>query len=612
MKFRSTAILAVVLAILCAGYWGLKTYRAHTQRQALEAKRLLAFDGAAVRSLEIHRLNESPTAGERGEGGKWAITKPSSKIVALQFLWDRVAEQLARLTDERTIAPSGENAGQYGLDDPALTVTAKTSADEPIKLIFGDLDPTQKYRYAQLNGGAIFLVTKEVFFELDRSLKDLRHRFLVNDREAALVRITFARIWTGRSATKMENPPPMGTESVAVMVERASKDAPWRLQSPLEALADQDAVNALAKELQFAVGDEFVDTPEKLSDYGLDPPSCRITVCDEKDGNPQTILIGEIEKEKNVTVYAKRTEWDAVCAIDGNVLTLLPNTPDAFRERHVLTRPASDIRSVEYRSRTGDFTLEKHPEGGWKLVRPEEPDADQQAISDYISRLKSTVGNSFPGGTPESYGLNEPETTIQLLFAGDTAPASIRVKPASEQAESCYITQDTGAVMLAPKAQVEGLLANASMFHSRCLFRFEKKDAVKIEFQLEGQGYLLEKAHDQWIVKAPDNKILASQSDVSALLDALTPVYAVSQESSAKEKSAYGLDQPTFTAYVTTRKPDAPQGGERRVGPLAVGNVAPDTSQQRFASSADRAGIYRVKQDLIEAVREMLKGIRDQ
>ncbi len=612
MKFRTTLLMAVVLAVLCAAFWGMKYQQARSHQQSIEAKRLFHFDGVAVRRLEIGRMNETASAAERRPDGKWTMVKPDPAILPLDALWDRVANHLAQLSNEREIAPGSADLKTFGLGEPALRVAAETESGGAISLLFGDLDPTQKYRYTRLNDGPIFLVAKDEFFELDRSLNDLRDRFLVNDRESAILRIEFARIWTGKGGAKMKDPPPVGSESVPVTLTRASKDAAWRLESPVQALADQEKVDALTKEVQFAMGEGFVDHPAKLGDFGLDPASVRISIRNEASPQDQTLYVGDSPKNKPGRVYLKRADWHAVCTVDAHLVSLFPETPEAFRDRRLLSHAASDIRSLEYVSQGNSFLVEKDEQNAWKLTRPDQPGTDPQAISEYIARVKGAVAASFPEGTLESTGLDAPEVTITMRYAGSDEPGVIRIKPDPSEAGYYFATQDTGAIVRLYRNQIDGLIADSTVFRRRDLLSFRKPDAFRIELAFEGQGFVFESAHGQWVVKTPEHKILSSQNDMDLLLDALSSVYAVAQEQQAGEDLAvYGLQQPLFRVYINTRPADDPNAAPALLGPFSIGKAAPDDPQHRFASSASRPGVYRVKQELIDVVRETLKGVKD-
>jgi hypothetical protein len=611
MKFRSTLLLFAIFAALCAGYWGMQQYGEHKHRAIQEAKRVFHFDGKAVRGLEIQRINEASTAATRDDKDVWTMTKPGTDIRPLQLMWTRVADKLSELTNERTLVEHPDDLAGFGLKEPALIVTA-TLEKGPVKAAFGNFEPTESFRYARVDEGPVFLVSKDMFLELNRGLPDLRHRFLVNDRDAALLRIEFVRIWTGRAEDKMDNPPPVGTESVAVVLTRDTKDAPWRMRSPIDAAADQEAVNKLAQEIQFGMTDDFIDNPRQLIEYGLDPPLVRLTVMDEKDRTPQTLLLGNADtgSKKNL-LFAKRTDAKAVFRLGGQISVLLPATPDGLRDRRVLTHAAKDIKQFDYKAGDVHFRLEHDAEKGWQMTDPKTERIDQSAVSQYLSLLKTIQGDRFPDGSAADLGLDTPEVSITIQYLDEAAPSKILLKRDPKLDGQYNVTQDTGNIMTMDQLVASSMMSDSGRFLPRELMRFNKRDVTRIDFRFEGQGYAFEKAHDQWVVLTPERKALGSPSDLDHIFDMLSAFYAVSQEPDSKDLAVFGLDQPLFACYVTTKNQDDPNAKEERSGPLDIGKVSSDNSQQRYASSDAQKGVYRVKQDLIDAVREMLRGLRD-
>jgi len=612
MKIKSTVLLAVLLVLLCAGYWAAQQWGQHAQREAVERKRVFAFEAEAVRFLEIERIDEKPTAATRSETGSWTITEPNPTIPAFAKLWERVAQHLAMLSNERTIVEHPEDLAQYGLDRPVLTVCVETRDGAAATLSFGYLEPTQIFRYARCGEGPLFLVHADQFYELDRPLSLLRDTAIVDDPEASILRLEFARIWTGRGVEAIEDVPGIGEESVVVAVERADAHAPWALIQPVAGPADQAAVAALVKELQFAVGRAYIDSPGPLADYGLDPPNLRITLQDDGLGRAQNLFLGELDSTGEVGgLYAKREGRGAVFIMDANIMTLIPETPTGLRERHLLTRQVSGIRSLEYRSREAAFVLEKADSGSWRMVQPEQDDTDQAAVSGFLSALKSLEGQAFFEGDLAAFGLDAPAVAITLTYEGEAPPAFIRLTPNPEQPLYYYGTQDTGHIAQVYTNQVERLLVDANTFRSRELLRFVKAHAVRLEFEFEGTAYALDKVHGKWLVTDPPDKTLANQADVETLLDALNPLHASSavQADPPLDPGAYGLDSPLLRLFVSTRAD--PAGAEIRLGPVTVGQSTAENSQWRYAAVGGRDGVFTVRQDLIEAVREALRGVTE-
>lgn len=615
MRLRSTLALAVLLAVLCAAYWGMQQLGARRETTAQQAKRLFPFEAGAVRSLTIHPVNGVPVTAERDAGGPWRITAPNPTIRPLQPLWDRVAEKLAAMNNERTVAGSPGEFKQYGLDVPQLSVELRADGvADPLKLFVGDIEPTQRCRYAVMGKGPLFLLSTEAFFELNRTLDALRHSFVVDDRDANINEVQFAWIWTADMPSDRpvpESPPAVGEESTLIRVVRDNPQSPWRMTEPLAAPANQEAVDAFVKEVQFSTGRNFVDNPENLSDYGLKPARARISVVDDRSRKGQTILLGRLEdKGDNTGLYVRCAGQDAVFQIDGQLWTLLPKTPLQWRERRLLTRRVSDINRIAFTGKDDTFTLAKDDKGEWKLELPALQDVNQFAVSGYLALFKELAGESFVVGQPAEFGLDKPETTIELRYE-DGSTAQIKSTPSAKEPGLYYVTQDTGAVMTLKGVSADALLARSDGFRSRELLRFNKADATRMELQFENRGLVVEKRDGQWVVTAPAAVQLSNQSDAEGILSAICPLMAtrVESDTTPQDLEKYGLVKPVFSIYVTVRA--AVTGEEKRHGQLRVGGVAPDNSQERFALMDGKAGVFRVKQEVVQNIREALRGIQD-
>ena len=155
----------------------------------------------------------------------------------------------------------------YKLNEPRLKIGAVTKDGTTIDARFGEMDPTQKFRYAQLADGPVYLASPEQFFELDRDLTWLRDCELFRKDKAGIARIEFTPLRAKRGAP--EGQKPEVEEAVSVIAEKDDAGT-WSIVAPQPGTADQEMLNELANNLQFARGRDYVDAPEDLKDYQLD------------------------------------------------------------------------------------------------------------------------------------------------------------------------------------------------------------------------------------------------------------------------------------------------------------------------------------------------------
>ncbi|NIA14075.1 MAG: DUF4340 domain-containing protein [Nitrospiraceae bacterium] len=621
MSPKSTVVLLVVLVALCAGYWLMVRSEEQGRVAQEEAKRLFALTPDDVVAVEVAQVGMPVSAGRRGPDGLWAFTKPHGEIEANQVVWERMAIALAELDNQRTIEASATDLAQYGLDDPVLRFLAETKAGDVIELIFGSVEPTQTYRYASLvrgpgsmvKAGAVLLVSAEQFHELDRARNLLRSPYLFALGPEGITRVEFARIWTpeqAESAKERGSDTPglkVGEESVVVAIEKDAEGV-WQMVSPFKAAANQELIGEFVKEIQYATGRNYIDEPEDLSDYGLDPPRARVTVL-SGSSEKQTAYLGMLEStgDASAGLFVKRAKLPAVFVVDTQMLMLLPNTPDAFRERRLFTQQATNLQTIHYVSGETDVMLENDPGAGWRIVRPAGEETDQIAVSNFIALLKALEGRSFPGGP--GAGFTKPRVAIEFTFRDERPPTRILVGAKLPDVDEYYARQDNETVTTLNELDVRALTKDAFTFRNKKLMALTPAEASRVSVVAEGTEYVFERPRGKWVVTAPAEKTLASSSDVALLVDALASLNAleVVEETAPADLSAYGLDAPVATVRVTVKAAEDEEA--RVVGPLVLGSPSPANAQRRYASSARRAGVYLVEQAIVDDIRETLKAV---
>ncbi len=614
MKFRTTAILFGVLATLCLGYWASFWWEKSVEVRNIETRRLFPFDIGDLASISVQQENLPATVGVRDDAGTWSIAKPYS-LQANPVLWSIVAKAFVDLSSDRTIEESPEDLAIYELNQPRLTVAATTRDGAQLEISFGKLDAYQRSRYA-LVGNTVVLTPDKSFSQLNRPLDLLRRVYLFENHELGIARLEFAMY---RKRGRNAPPQPPGTpselantdESVVVAVERDG-DGYWKLVSPIQTPADQNLVEALAKELQFAAGFAFNDEPENLGDYSLDPPRFRFTAT-FGDTPPQTAYFGTFSRDGEKSgIFVKREGQQAVFQIDAGVFGYLPSSPEAYTEKRLLGRDPAGVQRMELTVGDTHVLIERDTDTGWRLLSPVEERADAFAVKSYIDALSNIHGQRYIPTAIPSLGLDEPALEIVLGFGEDEEPALLRIGGVTPKDDRRYALQDTGTVTTLSPEACAWLAKDVFYFRDKSLFQFPTDRAVAVALTLDGTAYRFEKGTRRWDVLEPSGKVWERDSDVAALLDILAGFRASGLVADAPPDSptAYGMDSPVLHVRVTLAGDT--EGETEVVGPLTVGAVSETDSRQRHTMVSGRPEIFTLNQDLIEKVRESLRGIRDE
>jgi hypothetical protein len=613
---RGTLILAVALAVLCVGYWFTVSTKEAAEEAAQEARRLFSFSADDVKSIRFEQFGKDAVTGVREAAGvnTWTLLEPDPEIAANAELWPLLAEHLAALNTERALDPDQADAALYGLEKAPLVVTAETFSGESVTLRFGTMEPTQTRRYAVLNDSAYHLIDKDEYFWLDRDLDILRDKRILHVSDAGVSKITYTRLRPRKRFAEGEAPEGVvegHQESISVVLEL--EDGRWYLREPVQTLADWDAVDKLVRDLQFmAPGREFVDKPEHLSDYGLEPAYERIvfTAGDEE----HTLYLGDFkeikESETGGGIFIKSAALNTICVIDPYLLDSLPKTPTAFEERRLITRKPDGVQKVVYQPQGETIVMEKVEGKGWTITDPVLDRANQVSISGWLANIFELTAMGVMGPPQRSYGFDAPRGQVHLHFEGSDTPLTIAVGNEIAESGNYYALQDTGVTLSLAQASANVLTKPLFFFQDNRLLNFEPAAAREIDLRSGDTRYMFERLESRWYVTEPAGHVWESQSDATALLEALSTAYARHQVAAQapEDLSPYGLDTPNIEITVSIQPGDDVQ--ERmKLPPLQIGEPDPSDSRMRFGVAAGRKDLVHVPQTVVDNIREALRGV---
>lgn len=603
MNAKSTIAMVVLLAVLIGVYFVWDVSERALDRREQAAKRVFDFDAETIQDLTIEQDGAKPVFGRR-DGDTWVIERPEG-VPANPMVWDRIANTLAALSNERTVAEAPEDVAEYELEPPLLTVNATLEDGQTLRVTAGAKDPFEMHRYARVDDGEVFLITEDNFFELDRSLLWLRDRDLVTAGEAGIRRIEFLRFAQADSETVKRGDP-----SKSVVVERSEDDGLWMLTEPIQGVADQGMVDSLVQEVRFAKGRGYIDRPEDLDDYGLEVPGAGLTVYPD-GGNPQTIYFGNVTNVGDGEAFVQQKGRDAVFLVSAHMISLFPKSPDAFLEKRILAHPGSDLKAIDFtwgndRGKT-DIRLELDERRRWKIVRPIQDNADEAAVSELIGGLVSIVGAGYVSNLQHDvFGLSDPSMMVRLELEGKDEPQEIRVGILSNEGRY-IVTQAAGGATTVLKEEIDALMLDLFHFREKRLFSFQPGEVARVNMRFRGDTYAFEIRGGRWTVRAPEGFVWETQSDMELLLSTMANVRyeAIESDTVPDNVTLFGLDDPTleFSASITE------SGAVREVGPFRVGDPAEDNAQLRFATLAGRPEVFRVPQSVIDGIEEARRGL---
>ncbi len=328
MNPRNTAILALVVAALGAFLYFYEIRGQAERAEAEEAARRL-FQGVSAEEIGAIALaagGAAPVRLERSPQG-WRITEPV-RFPADEIRADSLASTLAALASE-AVFEAPEPLEEYGIGaDPSLRFWV---AGAEHVLYVGDKTPIGGNSYVKTGKGPqVYAVKTYHATALEKSLEELRDAKVLNFDRDAVERIEAS--WPGGR------------------VVLGKGEEGWRLLEPLEAAADQDAVDSLLTDLSFLRADGFIDEVPPDAEVGLDAPAFEATLvmgAGETDETPARARIAIGATVDGAQRAVRGAAESALYRIGEQRLEDYPRTVAAYRFKNLADFEASDAVRFE-------------------------------------------------------------------------------------------------------------------------------------------------------------------------------------------------------------------------------------------------------------------------
>lgn len=402
MRLRSTLILLLIL-LAFGGYM----YFVERPKQEAAGKKatLYAVESDEVTSVTLTYADREVELVKDGDA--WKLTKPvqaaGDESAVKNLVNSIVTCEIAKELSE----PSTDLEG-YGLVTPFVTVSVGAKGDTPLPSTrFGKTTPVGGSAYAQRDGEkAVLLVSSSCRFALDKQIKDLRDKTLIEFKDDEV------------QAFQIERPGEL------VGVER--KDGAWQLK-PGGHKGDDNAIRTYLSSLRTLRAVEFVDDPAlDLSIYGLDNPRLRVRMRLD-DSSEKTVELGKELDSKNV--YVQVLGRDGVYEVGEYTYRNLDKTGRDLRDKTVLPFEVDALQSIEVTRQAG---------GHYKIMRSGEtwtveglegtPNTD--VLHEYVGDVHDLSGYEIITDTPSelaSYGFDNPLLRIALTGKDEKALGTILI-----------------------------------------------------------------------------------------------------------------------------------------------------------------------------------------
>jgi Domain of unknown function (DUF4340) len=555
MRFRTTAILAVLLAALATFYYVYEIRQAPEREKATAVKDRLwkELEGKDVEEIVV-RAGDA-TLHLKKTGDAWSLAAPVTAPADRQAAED-LATSLATLRVEREIEANPQKPGDFGLAPPAAEVTFKAKGQERgVKL--GAKNPTGIWVYAQeASKPAVLLIPESLLQSARKPASAFRDRTL----------LTFER----KDVKTVELRGPGGQILAAAQAKGPEE---WQLTAPLAAPADREALTGLLEKLRTAKIKEFVaDAGKRPADYGLDRPTqLTLVVGEEASRTTRTLRFGTVLPDRK-GVYAQREGESGVLLVEEELWKAVPTSAAALRDKTVFAYDRAKVERVELESPKGKVALALQ-DGKWRITAPAALRADEGALSEMLFRARDLRAQDFVAEDAKrlaAYGLDNPRVRLSVWEKDGKEPKTLLLAPAREKDRAYATALGSGAagVVSVDAKALEEFARGVPDLRDRSLAEaFDTKDVTRITIQRSSVTLTLDRTgtlEEDWQLSAP-KKGKARGGRVSELVWALRNLKwkdLVAEQ--GWDPARYGLDAAATTVSLTGKDGKA-------IAALAVG-----------------------------------------
>ncbi len=207
--------------------------------------------------------------------------------------------------------------------------------------------------------------------------------------------------------------------------ELVRKGHDWYLAKPIEARADDQAVDLLLSALTSLKAERRLDAGEvSLKDWGLDDPEFTVTLSTSA-GTSRTLRVGIEEPLGNNR--AVTLDGTSVLLCSKWFVSDLDKGLDGWRSHQVVKLFEDEVASLEID--TGKDRIQAVRDGRlWRLLEPVRDLADRDQIRNVISafnglRIKAFVDDAKPD--LEALGLEKPRYRVKIVRSAGKAPVTL-------------------------------------------------------------------------------------------------------------------------------------------------------------------------------------------
>lgn len=409
---RSTLILLLVAIVGGVLVYYLE-FKPGKPRDEEPDKTKPAFNFSREDITSIALTRGGSTVNLENQNGKWVITQPVN-AAADESAMNALVSDLVSARIDREFPAQADSLKSYGLAEPAVKLEIKLKNGQTRRVELGTRDVEGNSAYSKIDGSQnVAMLPVGVLTNADKSLNDLRDRTVLGATQFELSSIRL--------------------NGDAGPIELVKQEAEWKLKSPVETAAEENAVSTLLNDLTSAKAVEIVsETADDLPKYGLDKPGKGLTA-KLATGAERSISIGSKVDDK---YYAKASDRPQIFKVDQAFLDKLNTKLSSLRSRDIFKFNKDDLKSISIKNSNGTISAE-NKDGKWIVTEPADKKDKEAMPFKLFTPFESKALEVLDKATPAiSAKLAKPAAEVRLT---DKAGKTTLVRISAADGDDCYV-----------------------------------------------------------------------------------------------------------------------------------------------------------------------------
>ena len=457
-RSKRLLILVAVLLAVCAAAFAALNWQQRQEQIAVSGQEVLTIDPDSVRSLSW-TYGETSLAFTRDGEGNWSYDEDEAFPVdpeAMEELLAPFAPFSAAFVIEEV-----EDEGQYGLDDPACSITLVTE-DQTWEIRLGDTSTVDGQRYVSFGAGTVYLAASDPLEQYDATLRSCILNDAVPDWDQ-VTGLTFSGAEDYEIFWQEDGSAWSYCADDVYFTERGGNTLPLdtgRVEDYLSDLATLGLTNYVT----------YNATQEELEQYGLDDPELTVAVDytgTDADGaetsgtftlhlsrDPEELAQAEEgagDEEETITAYVRVGDSPIVYAITSLEYTdLRAAAYDDLRHREVLTASFDDVLSLDVTLEGETYTFTAQGEGDERTWTWEGREID---FADLQDAVESLAASEFTDERP----AGQQEISLVVYLDNETFP-QVEVTLYRYDGTFCLAEVDGASICLVDRSDVVNLM----------------------------------------------------------------------------------------------------------------------------------------------------------